>query len=331
MAIKHLSYLLFPSLVSTVVMADDINSPYKTSNRNPFVQIYGLPVAQDAILTPKGKINFSYQYEVASNFTTDAVLTDLSSEQMVVIDGETHRHNMEWSYGYSNRLAFSFSIPYMKHKGGSLDSFINDWHDTFNLPDGGRESFADYQLNYYYQNSDEGVSIVQPQHGVGDVSLSTEYLWAKSNDLQYSLHSGIKLPTGDADKLLGSGSTDVYTSFNVSTINRDRWNWHSNVGLLWMSDGDVLSGIREDWVAFGSATLSWSYNQRISLKTQLDMHSAFYDSNTTELGSSSVQWILGAAVAVTENWLLDLSISEDVAVDTAPDVVFQLGINRVYF
>ncbi len=327
---KNLCVLLFP-FVSVAVLADDLNSPYKTSNRNPFVQIYGLPVAQDAVLTSKGAIAFSYQYEVASSFTTDGLLTDPPSEEIVVLDGETHRHNMAWSYGYSDRLALSISVPYMNHKGGGLDSFINDWHDFFNLPDGGRESVANDQIRYSYQNNGTDFTLDSAQRGFGDVSLSTEYLWSSNATRQYSIHAGIKLPTADADELLGSGSTDIYTTFNVSSINRDRWHWHSSAGLLWMSGGDVLDDMREDLVAFGSATLSWSYNSRVSLKTQLDMHTAFYDNNTTELGNPSVQWIFGGSIALSDDWLIDLSISEDIAVDTSPDVVFQVGINRVTF
>ena len=65
------------------------------------------------------------------------------------------------------------------------------------------------------------------------------------------------------------------------------------------------------------------------MKLQLDAHSAFYDSGLTELGSDAAQLIIGGALRLSDTWVLDLAVSEDIAVDTAPDVVFHIGIKAL--
>src|SRR5690606_29732718 len=104
---------------------------------------------------------------------------------------------------------------------------------------------------------------------------------------------------------------------------------HANAGVLWLERGDVLGALQEDQVWFASAGVSWAAGDNWRLKAQLEAHTAFYDSALKELGDDSLQLVLGGSVRLTPRWLLDLAISEDLAVDTAPDVVFQLALRRV--
>ena len=320
-----------PILLSSAVLlsaagglsAAELPDPYTTANRNPFVQIYGLPEAESARLVAPGKSRFGLQVDISNDFSVNT-----KADEGVMIDGETHRAELQWRQGVASGWELGLNLPFLSQRGGGLDSFIENWHDWFGMPDGDRPAYPRNKIRFAYRKSGHQLFVVdQPQEGIGDVSLSAAYQLSDSTTRQWALRGQLKLPTGDADGLLGSGSTDVALALHVSD---EGWGsgitLHGSLGAMWMSDGDVLDYVRNDWVAFGSGTLAWRSSERTTLKLQLDVHSAFYDSNLTELGKDSAQLTLGGAVRLSDKWTLDLGLSEDIIVDTAPDVVFVIGI-----
>jgi len=317
--------LLFWGIANNPIQAADLLEPYAIANRNPFVQIYGLPTSRSAELAAAGTFSTALQLEFSNNFT----VSDKETES-IFIDGETHRMNFQLRVGVSDKWELGLDVPYLSHDGGSLDGFIDSWHDFFGLPDGGRSGYPEDQLRFSYErNGQMMVDLNQAKDGLGDVSLNAMYQLPSTATRHWALRSQLKLPTGDAEDLLGSDSTDVALALHVS----DR-SWfektgivlHGSVGLLWMDEAAVLDNIRKDWVVYGSTTLAWQACERVSLKLQLDAHTAFYDSGLKELGSASAQLALGGAIKLSESWVVDLAVTEDIVTETAPDVVFLIGI-----
>jgi len=307
------------------VLADRLVAPFVTANQNPFVQVYGLPTAQSAELTSIGKFNAGLQLDVSNNFVVGN-----KGDEAISIDGETHRANLQMRYGLTEDVELGIDVPYLNHKGGSLDGFIERWHDFWGLPTGNRPDYPRDQLDYSYRNNDQLLAAVtESQSGIGDVGVSLGYQLAANDRRQWALRTSVKLPTGDAEQLLGSGSTDIAASINLtdqSLMQKYNLTWHGSGGLLWMGNGEVLDDQREDWVAYGSLTLGWLATQNVSLKLQLDVHTAFYNSTSTELGEGSAQLVLGGTVRLGNHWMMDLAVSEDIVVGTASDVVFHIGI-----
>ena len=324
---KH-TLFVFASVSSILVPVwCHADQPFYSSNRNPFVDVYGLPAAQGAKLNGVSQFSADLHYEVANSFSQDT-----KGNEAIFIDGETQRTNIRFRYGISDRAEIGLDIPYLDHDGGSLDGFIDDWHEFWSLPDGNRPDFAQDELQYAYQsNGSTLVNLSRSANGVGDITISGAYALVNEPARQWSLRTSLKLPVGDADKLTGSESTDIALALHVSdqglTQNRSV-NLHGSFGVLWMDGGEVLSSLRHDWVAYGSTTLAWQYSPAISLKLQLDAHSAFYDSALTELGDHAVQLSLGGAINFSRQWVLDLAVIEDIAVATSPDVVFHIGIKK---
>jgi len=325
---KYLHSVLWSLLgliVSPLVLADKLIDPFVTTNQNPFVQVYGLPAAQSAGLTPIGKFRAGLQLDVSSNFTLGNKL-----DEVISVDGETHRAKLQIRYGLTDYIEMGIDVPYLGHKRGSLDGFIERWHDFWGLPTGNRPNYPRDQLDYSYRKNGQLLAAVtEPRSGIGDVSLSLGYQLATNEKRQWALRTLVKLPTGDAEQLLGSGSTDIAASINFtdqSLMQKYKLTWHGSAGLLWMGNGEVLDPQREDWVAYGSLTLGWLATQNVSLKLQLDAHTAFYGSALTELGEESAQLVFGGAVRLGKHWMLDLAVSEDIVVGAASDVVFHIGI-----
>lgn len=303
----------------------DLFEPFSTSNLNPFVQLYGIPATRSAHQAADGAFAWQLQTEVANNFTDNA-----GDNETIVIDGETWKTTLSLRYGITDRWEVALDVPYMRHDGGSLDSFIEDWHGWFGLPNGGREDVLDDQLAYLYQL--DGVTRVNLQDtasGIGDVRLSVGYLLGQEEDRSWSFRAGVKLPTGDPEDLTGSDGTDLFMSLHLSDaslIKHENWYFHGSLGVLVPEGGDVIKERVEDYVVFGSTTVSWHTWENIALKAQLDFHSSMYESELKELDELAVQLVLGGSVRLGEKLLLDVSVSEDIVTDASPDVVFQLGL-----
>ena len=81
-------------------------------------------------------------------------------------------------------------------------------------------------------------------------------------------------------------------------------------------------------MGFGSVAMAWQALSRVAFKGQVDGHTPFYDSGLKELGDFSWKIMIGAEWEVNPQWRLDFGIVEDIAVNTAPDVVFHFVARR---
>jgi len=308
-----------------------LGAPFATANLNPFVQVYNPQRAQTAQLAAKGTVQFRLQGEVASHFTERTVAAD-EHQESVFIDGETHQVNMKLKYAVSDDLELGISIPYSSQERGGLDSTIEGWHNFWGLPDGERPSFPQDQLRMSYRRDEHNLADLNKSvNGVGDLRLAVAYQLAQQDSRYWLLRASLKFPTGDSDKLTGSESRDAALSLSYSELNlfsTGRWQLHASAGVTRLGSGGLLNNRRRDWGGFASTAVSWRLRPGIALKFQIDAHSAYYHSELKELGDPSAQLVLGAAFALSPGWTIDVAFSEDIVVDTAPDVVFLFGLNK---
>ncbi|ROS01997.1 uncharacterized protein DUF3187 [Sinobacterium caligoides] len=319
--------LLLLLLADSAVGDELLNQPISQSNGSPFALISGLPTMSSGKLLRAGQNQWSLSAALSNNFAHDE-----AKDESVWLDGETTRTVLSLQTGFDIRGSrgwqLGLDIPYIQHRGGSLDSFIEDWHDSFGLPNADREDFAQDQLAYRYDDVDNSVAIVDNAAGIGDLRLSLGKQLLRSERHAAALSLSLKLPTGDERRLTGNGATELATSVLFSgalSPTDDAFNYHLSAGLLFSNDGDVLATRRKAVVPYGGASLSWQCLSRLALKLQLDAHGALYDSELTPL-QESVQLSLGGSVGLDRHWALDLAVIEDIVVDSASDVVFQLGL-----
>lgn len=298
----------------------DYGDFFPTYNQSPLVQIFGLPSLQSARLLHPGQTQIELTYEAASNY-----IVRNSGTESLTLDGETHRTALSIHHGTGN-AEWGIEIPYLTQSGGFMDSFIDSWHDTFGLPDGGRKLAPRNQLLYLYQrNGIDVLRLIQPSSGIGDVRLQGAWSLGRSNGpIDAAIRASLKLPTGDSAGLTGSDSTDLAVWVNAACATpacpRDI-QWTLAGGLLSLGSGKVLPDQQRRWVGFGGAGISWKVWQPLALKAQLLGHTAFYqDSELKPLNQNAVQLLLGGTWDISSRTALDIAISEDLNVNTAPDV-----------
>jgi len=315
---------------ATPILAQELIKPLYTTNMSPVIQIYGLPAVEAGDITLPGELSLRVVAEVASHYTKE----DKGTES-VLFDGETSRAIVSMRYGLNERWEAGVDVPMISHDGGTLDSFIEGWHDFFGLPQGGRDRARRNQLLYSYQRNDSAaLDFSGSNGGIGDLSLFASYQLVAAEATarrSVALRSGIKLPTGNSSRLRSSGAMDAHLRLTASDAETlGKWNTvlFASAGILWLGKGDILEDQQRPCVGFGSIGIGWMPLSWIDFKLQLDGHTSFYDnSNITQINSSSLQLGIGGSLYLSERVSLDLAVIEDVVVGSAPDVVFHSALN----
>jgi hypothetical protein len=294
-------------------------------NQLPFKQIFGLPSLDNASLTEAGQWRVN---AIANISNTYNISTDVHDQ--IVNDAETFRGSLIVSYGLRQNWQLSLEVPYVRHNGGFLDDFIYDWHDFFSMPQNGRTKDNSDQLQISYLSS-TGTSFDMSDSGsgIGDIRINGAYTrpW---NNRALIFSTELKLPTGDYDKLTGSGGYDLSVGLMLNdpySLEKYRITLYGGLAGIFLGDMDgELAEAQNSFALAGRAGIGWQATKLIQLKLQLDAQSALYDSDLKEMGDPAFQLVMGGSLTFTDDVYLDISVAEDINPSTAADVAFQLAL-----
>ncbi len=272
----------------------------------------------------------SRQWQLSLEHDNQFIGSSAGGEKLL-LDGETSevvlRHQQRLGACWQGELV----LPFFQHSAGEFDRAIDDWHQFFGMPDAGRDEYPYHQLTYAYTDaSGEKLRVDSPQSGVGDISVSVQrtlscQATADTTGAEPIVRVGLKLPTGNVSELRGSGRVDTYIDIQSPVwSNGGRWRAGATIGLLYAGDNERLAPQR-NLVVFGTAGSQFRLSRRYRAMAQLDWHTPFYRSDLPELNDPTVVFSAGLRYLVRGNQTLELSISEDVAVETAPDIVARLA------
>lgn len=325
MSLRLLCFALLVT-VTTALPARAVElTPFAVRNFAPFALVHGLPVAEAARLNQPGQVTARLAFDLASNATLNE-----SGNEAILLDGESYVTTVGLRYGVTERLQIGLDVPWVAHNQGSLDSFIEDWHRFFGLPNGDRSKLPDDELTYAYASGNgDSLLLDDETSGVGDLRLLAAWQLLTNEQLAVSLLASLKAPTGDADDLTGSGAWDASIALSAQRdfpLARGRAALWGGLGGSWLGGGEVLDDRVEDWAASAWLGAGWSPLSWLALKLQLDGHSALYDSDLGELGDPALMLTMGGTIGFSERTCLDIGVGEDLSVDASPDVTFHLNL-----
>jgi len=318
------------ALTTTSVHARDF-LPVTTKNMNPFMIGYGAIVPDAPNLVPKGEWMTSLKLELANNS-----ITDKDSAEEIIIDGESYIADINLRYGYRSMVELSMDIPLVYHSEGFLDQAIKSWHDLWGMSNYRRDVFPNNHLNYkYIRNGNTLIDIDTGTGGIGDVVLGIKFKNdpSLSGTTSIAYRFDVKLPTGDAGRLTGSGATDAAFSIhaanssllrNISTV------LYGGAGLVALGKGDILPEQQKDFNAGGYFGASWFTTPRLSLIGQLNYQSAYYASELSQLGSDSINLYLSAAYFARDDLYYEAGFGENLFTDPTPDFLMYFSITTRY-
>ncbi len=321
-------FLIFPTGLSAVEI-----TPFATRNQSPIIQIFGLPPIGEAAILNRGKADARFTIDLANTYISDS-----NARESILLDGETTRFTWTGRYGMGRGFEVGLEVPYVIQGGGFLDSFVENYHNAFGFPNGGREQAPRNRLLYQY--SRDGRSLLnagESANGLGDVRAVGGYQIYRDEQnpaRALAVRASLKFPTGDSGHLLGSGSTDFalwVVGSDDFKISLGHIGVYGGLGALAMTNGDILSDQQRPVVGFGTLGVGWAPWRWLALKIQGDAHTPFYkNSELRELNAFAAQLTVGGTLAFSQKTTLDIGVSEDVIVKTSPDVVFHLSLRHVF-
>lgn len=301
-------------------------------NQNPFLQIFGLPPFQSARLAAPNAFDLDMSVDIVSH--ADSAITPFED---IVIDGESYFLTMSMRRTLSERLEVGFDLPLVSHQEGFLDSAIKDWHDLLGLSNSKRRG-ANNQLAFRYSSGGRTrYELDSTASGIGDLQLTAAMPLRKADDadaLSVSLRGAIKLPTGSAEDLTGSGAADfslgLYASNSYRLWQRDL-DLSGFAGVLLLGDGDVLPDLQRRAVPYGGIAASYWMAERFGVSMQLQLEGPYFDVDAEEIGGSSAQLAVGFDYRLRQpGTSLHFSITEDIAAATTatPDFGIHFSVRK---
>lgn len=294
--------------------------PFLVRDQNPFALIYGLPHATAARLPDPAQQGWIFSLNGSNQ-----MIYQTSQDAELLLDLETWQLNLFYDYRFRNNWLLRVQLPLISHSGGFMDASIDRYHEITGLPRDIRPAFAENLLQISYsENQINLLEINQRQKGLGDIALQLGWQADKSAEHALSHWLSLKLPSGDSEKLTGSGGTDLALwsalDYRLSTTS---W-FYGQAGLLYMGDSEVLQHRQKDWAVFTTAGMAFETWPDIELKAQFDIHSGLYDSKLKYL-SEAVQITFGGSYRISPQQSIDFAVAEDIQAGASPDVNFNIS------
>lgn len=303
--------------------------PLTYSDQSPTASVYGLPRADGYTVAAPGAWHAGLRVDYTSHYSEQE-----SANERLLFDGETTRAALLFTRGFAGRWQATIEIPFVDHSGGFADGFIDDFHDAFGFADGGRAGAPDDRQTFRYERDGRlALDVSDSPSGIGDVRLGAKKRLAGFGDWATSVAGQLKLPTGDADRLTGSGAADLalWATIGNNQTGHSPWRLLAGGGGVYTGDGDVLEGQRVQTAAFGWATIGYALFDAFVVSVQAYAHTPFYEDTDIEaLDGTAVAGALGFDWRVTDRSRLDFAIIEDLNTGASPDVSFVLGLRHAF-
>ncbi len=312
---------LLLALVTRTVTAE----PVQARDQNPLLAGLGLPLPLPAELVTANATRMN----MVANWSNTAN-SDLAPHEALLFDVESRELRLLIEHSFAERLSLRVQIPYRQLDGGILDSFIDDWHETFGMPEGPRPYLPrdDFRLAYL-RNGQMQLDLRKSISGLGDVALEAGYQWWQTDRSAAALWLSVEAPTGSTRNLLGNGAWDAgaHAAGKLTTGTRSTVYWQ--LGVIRPGKGRYLAEWQKDWAASALAGFEYGIWRGLQLKAQLDAHSALYDSDADLLGPAFIL-TAGGDYRFASGWRLDFGISEDIKVEASPDVNFCFALAKTF-
>jgi hypothetical protein len=291
---------------------------FPVRDQNPLLAGFGLPAALPVEM-PRPN---SWAFEAGFAWGNSAIL-QANTRETLIVDAETRELRIVVARGFGDGYAIRIEAPYRQTTGGSLDSFIDKWHDTFGLSEGARPHLPRNAVRIEYERDGQRRLDERTAHsGIGDISLLLGKRFAAS---PFAAWISATLPTGDANAFTGSGSVDISAALAFERSFGGRYGVHAQLAGTWLGKADRLRERQQDIVWSGALGVHARAFANLTLTAQLDAHSAVYDSSLEFLGEA-VTLTVGGSYRLSERWKLSIGVTEDIRVDSTSDVVFVVQI-----
>ena len=300
-----------------------LTAPLVSRNLSPFETGLGMPVMAAANPVEKGRWSLTWDLHWASH-----AVRETGTEGELELDGETRRQDLRLVAGITDRVTLMVDVPWVHHSAGSLDSLIDGWHDFWGMPEGDRAGQPRDRLRFAVSGSDD-FALEQSASGLGDVELGLAWqLWGdEGQDL--AAFTQVTLDTGDRRDLTGSGDTGIAAGVRYSRqyCVFSELSCHIQAGLI--DPGKLgFTDRQRSLMMFGGVSLVWQPATKVALVAQLESREGAYEDGALSAHDMALWGSLGLRWQPGADWIVEAQFSEDLRVESAPDITFRLALGR---
>jgi len=276
--------------------------------------------------------------------------TNANRDETLVMDGELSEIDLRAQWRIGQCFAAAVDGRMVSHTPGLFDAFISEWHQAFGFPNANRQEIPDNQLGHFF--STDGTD-EQPNAEFSATHTQIQTAGAALGDLWFSVQRatkcrgsafangtnestghwrlGLKVPTGDVRRWTSGGQWALFAdwhsgSYAVSSKTRLTTSIGASFSSEWDDRFESLSP--RPLIAYGAVMMDYRINSRWQALLQVEGRSAIFNSQLTELGEAGAQLHVGVRAALNLKQRIELSFSEDLFIDTAPDIGVRFAFSQ---
>ncbi len=291
---------------------------FATRDQNPLLRGFYLPLPSDTRRDAEAVVS-------ATLLVSNTLNVETHSRETLFVDGESIALDLAYENSLAANWRYRFSLPVIHDSGGILDSVIDVWHQGFGFSRGNRPFYPKRQLDYSYSGV-ANIDLHHSQTSVGD--FAADMGWYALDDARRTLSvwGGLKAPTGKVADLTSDGAWDGALWVH-GAMRWPKWQLAAELGVAQPFGDEIFAGAAHKDSVFGRFAATRTVGHLWSLRAQLDGQTGHVAGSDLRFIGPSLQLTLGAVRALKGQWHIDMGFAEDVAVNTAPDITFFLGIH----
>ena len=191
---------------------------------------------------------------------------DQSQTTALNLDMELFSIALRGDYVIGDTFQVGAEVPFVYFSGGFLDSFIQDYHDFFGFPTGGRERVENDLVRYQLYH--KGKKIIDRQgttKGIGDFKVYGKYsVFAESaNSPALSLLGQVSLPTGSEGKGIGAGGPTFAVGL-AADKRLGKFLLNANALFFYLKETGLTSPLDVENVVAGSFSIGYCFSPSIT-------------------------------------------------------------------
>ncbi|ACL06868.1 hypothetical protein Dalk_5198 [Desulfatibacillum aliphaticivorans] len=270
----------------------------------------------------------NFQARADLGYTNEFALMT-SPNHIVLADMECLQLTTGFSAGFFWDSELSLDVGFLSYNSGVLDSFLESYHDALGVGNSGRSMRPDDQFGYQISSNgkswfdDPGVG-----SGIADLRLGVKKRVFANSWMTASVKGVIKLPTGDPDKVMGTGGTDAQLTVLADFKPHDKVTLSLAGGYTWLARPDFLEDVEIDFsdTCFGALGLAYQFTPGFSGFVQSVYWQSPYDNTQVPvLDRDYGEITFGGKYQWKSGWGAYLAMSEDLS-RSAADFTLHTGV-----
>jgi hypothetical protein len=303
---------------------------FPTRDQNELLRGFYLPLPSDTRLGADATLG-------ATLLITNTLNVEQRGRESLLVDGETDALDLTVDHALYSSWRYRFTLPIIHDSGGFLDSVIDTWHEAFGFSRGQRPYYPKGQIDYSYSgpanagamsNSNQMIKIDmnRTETSIGDAAADLGWYALDDSRRTVSLWGGLKAPTGSVADLTSDGAWDG-ALWAHAALRGPLWQFAAEAGVMQPFGDESFAGDAHRPSVFARGAVTRAVGSVWSLRAQLDGETGHVAGSELRYLGPSLQLTVGAARGLGAKWRIEMGFAEDVAVDTAPDITFFLGIH----